>query len=1052
MFVFKLTTNLVNIMKKKLQKKINARIRLLLLFLISTVYIQAQSTRNVVGTVKDASNEPLIGVNVVVKGDATLGTISNMDGEYSLKIPRKKATLVFSFVGYKTIEKDIDANVTKLDVILLEDTELLDEVVVVGYGTMKKKDVTGSVAHIGSEVLDTKVATNAVDFLKGNIAGVNISVDNNASGGGSIEVRGPASLKASTSPLIVLDGNIYYGNISDINPNDIESMDVLKDASSTAVYGSKGSAGVIMINTKRGKTEKPVINLSAKVGVTTLLDIPDLPTPEQYIQRRADYWKTLDYFKPSANQKGVGYYDNPYNLPDGVDMDQWASYDPSFSGDYVETWLTRLQLSNVEIQNYKQGKVVDWRDHVYRSGLRQDYNMSISGKSSRTNYYASLGYTNNEGYKVGDSFQTVRARVNLDTDITKWLKVGLAAQFADRGNKDIVADTGNADVMSPYASMYEEDGSLKKYPTDDARIVNPLLAGSVDKKFYKTQTLNSTIYGKLTLPYGFSWQTNFNVRYGWRKQYYYKSDDKPSISKGGEAERDEYSDYEWVVDNMLKWNYTIADIHTIDATFVYSAEKYQFWNTVASNSGFVPSGVLGFHNLHAGINPVIKTNDEVQTGNALLGRLNYSLMDRYLLTASVRRDGFSAFGIENPYGTYPAFALGWRMSEESFIKNLKVVDNLKLRFSWGENGNRDIGRYAALSKLNVTDMIIDGKPVKGVWTDNLSNNKLKWERTRAMNLGLDFGLFKGRLSGILDLYYNKTSDLIVDRSLPTIVGYNSVIANLGQVDNKGLELTLTSVNLNIPKKVYWTTTFIYSTNKNTIKHLYGNMVDVKDEDGNVIGQREDDDVQNGWYIGHGIKDIYYYKWNGIWQLGEEEEAKKYGKQPGDPKLLDLDNDGQITEKDKVWLGSRTPRYRMSLRSDLRLFNCLDFSFVLRGEFNFLGEDNLARNEDNRFFDRSNSIMTEYWTPWNPSTEYARLGANCGNPSVLIFKKRDYVKMQNISLAYTFPKTFLKKFSIENLKVSLNVDNAFVLTKWNYYDPENMGTCPRIWTLGVNVTL
>ena len=233
---------------------------------------------------------------------------------------------------------------------------------------------------------------------------------------------------------------------------------------------------------------------------------------------------------------------------------------------------------------------------------------------------------------------------------------------------------------------------------------------------------------------------------------------------------------------MLKWNYTIADIHTIDATFVYSAEKYQFWNTVASNSGFVPSGVLGFHNLHAGINPVIKTNDEVLTGNALLGRLNYSLMDRYLLTASVRRDGFSAFGLENPYGTYPAFALGWRMSEESFIKILKVVDILKLRFSCGENGNRDIGRYAALSKLNVTDMIIDGKPVKGVWTDNLSNNKLKWERTRAMNLGRDFGLIKGRLSGILDLYYNKTSDLIVDRSLPTIVGYNSVIANLGQVD------------------------------------------------------------------------------------------------------------------------------------------------------------------------------------------------------------------------------------------------------------------------------
>lgn len=1032
---------------------VNRRVKLLFFLLLTTMtYTYGQGVRNVSGVVKDATGESVIGVNVVVKGDAALGTISDINGNYLLKVPHKKSTLVFSFIGYKTIEKIIDANMTRLDVTLYEDNELLDEVVVIGYGTMKKKDVTGSVGHIGKEVMETKVATNVVDFLKGNVAGVNIDVDNSASGGGGIQVRGPASLTAGTSPLIVLDGNIYYGNISDINPNDIESMDVLKDASSTAVYGSKGSAGVIMINTKKGQTEKPVINLSAKVGVSTLLDIPDLPTPGQYIQRRSDYWKTQNYFKPSADQKGLGYFDNPDALPEGVSKEQWAAYDNSFSGDYAETWLTRLQLSNVEIQNYMAGKTVDWRDHVYQSGLRQDYNMSISGKTAKMNYYASLGYTNNEGYKVGDSFQTVRGRLNLDTDITKWLKVGVSAQFADRGNKDVVADTGGADGMSPYGTMYKEDGTLKEYPTDDARVVNPLLAHTVDKKFYKTQTLSSTVFGKISLPYGFSFQTNFNSRFGWRKQYYYHSDLKPNVVKGGEASRDEFSDYEWVVDNMLKWNYTIADIHNLDATFVYSAERYQFWNTKVGNEGFLPSGVLGFHNIGAGIKPVGSSNDEAQTGNALLGRINYSLLDRYLLTASVRRDGFSAFGVNNPYGTYPAFALGWRMSEESFIKKLKIVDNLKLRFSWGENGNRDIGRYAALSRLKVTDAIIGGENIKGVWTENLSNNKLKWERTRAVNLGLDFGLFNNRLTGVVDIYHNKTTDLIVNRSLPTITGYSSVISNLGQVDNKGLELTLTSVNVNIPSKVHWSTTFIYSTNQNTIKHLYGKMVDVKDGAGNVIGQREDDDVQNSWYIGHGIKDILYYKWMGVWQLGEELEAKKYGKQPGDPKLLDVDKDGKMTESDKVWLGSRTPRYRMSLRSDLNLFKCIDFSFVFRGEFNFWSEDNLRRNEDNRFFDRSNSIMTEYWTPWNPNNEYARLGSNCGNPSVLIFKKRDFVRLQNVSLSYTFPKTLLKKFAIENLRVSANVDNAFVLTKWDYFDPENTGTVPRIWTLGINVTL
>lgn len=1040
-------------MKRKFLKQLmTGRSKLLFLFLFSTVFSYGQIVRNVSGVIKDSTGEPIIGANVTVKGNAMIGTISDIDGNYQLKIPQQKTTLVFSFIGYRTQEKVIDVRNNRLDVTLSEDNELLDEIVVVGYGTMKKKDVTGSVAHIGKEVMETKVATNAVDFLKGNIAGVNISVDNSASGGGSIQVRGPASLTAGTSPLVVLDGNIFYGNISDINPNDIESMDVLKDASSTAVYGSKGSAGVIMINTKKGQTEKPVINLSTKVGISTLLDIPKLPTPEQYIQRRSDYWKTQNYFKPSADQKGMGYYDNPYELPEGVSMEQWAAYDKSFSGDYVETWLTRLQLSNVEIQNYKAGNSVDWRDYVYQTGFRQDHNMSISGKTPKMNYYASLGYTNNEGYKVGDSFETVRARVNLDTDITKWLKVGVTAQFADRGSKDIVVDTGGADVMSPYGSMYKEDGSLDEYPTDDARVVNPLLAHTVDKKFYKTQTLSSTVFGKLTLPYGFSFQTNLNTRFGWRKDYYYKSDLRPSVPKGGSASRDEFSDYEWVIDNMLKWNHTISKIHQLDATFVYSAEKYQYWNTTVSNEGFLPSGILGFHNIGAGINPVGSSNDEVQTGNALLARVNYSLSDRYLLTASVRRDGFSAFGVNNPYGTYPAFALGWRMSEESFIKKMKVVDNLKLRFSWGENGNRDIGRYAALSKLNVTDAIINGENIKGVWTANLANNKLKWERTQAVNLGLDFGLFQNRLIGVVDVYHNKTTDLIVNRSLPTITGYSSVISNLGQVNNKGIELTLTSVNVNIPNKIHWSTTFIYSTNSNKIKHLYGKMIDVKDDSGNIIGQREDDDVQNGWYIGHGIKDVLYYKWMGVWQLGEELEAKKYGKQPGDPKLLDVNNDGKMTEEDKVWLGSRTPRYRMSLRSDLNLFKNIDFSFVFRGEFNYIAEDNLRRNEDNRFFDRSNSIMTDYWTPWKPNNEYARLGSNCGNPSVLIFKKRDFVRLQNASLSYTFPKSLLKKYLIENLRVSVNVDNAFVITEWDYFDPENTGTSPCIWTLGVNLTL
>lgn len=1000
------------------------------------------------GQVVDPENIPLIGVNVVVKGTTT-GVITDLDGNFSLS-GKKGYTLVFSYIGMVSQEVIFKGN--PLHIVMQDDTKSLGEIVVVGYGTMKRKDVTGSVAHIGKEVMETKVATNIVDFLTGSIAGVNISPSSGAAGGGSIEVRGPASLKASTAPLIVLDGVVFYGNLADINPNDIESMDVLKDASSTAIYGAKGSAGVIMITTKRGNTNKPIINISANIGTVQAQFVPKLATPEQYIQRRSDYWKTIDYFLPSSQMHGTGYYDNPNNLSEGVTQEQWANYDASFSGDYVETWMTRLGFDPLEIENYKAGRIVNWQDLVYQTGLRQDYNASVSGKSSNTNYYMSLGYTNNEGFQVGDQFRAVRARVNLDTDITKWLKVGLNAQFANKGTDEISVDASAANVMSPFGSVYEEDGSIKVRPWNDNRVTNPLLARSVDDKYYRTQNLTSTVFGKLTLPYGISFQTNFNVRYGWIKDYYFTSDENPGVVAGGESTRRDYSDYEWSVDNMLKWNHTFGDIHNLDATFVYTAEKYQSWESTGNNEGFQPNGALSYHGIQAGINPVVNSNDEVQTGNGLLARLNYSLMDRYLLTASVRRDGFSAFGQNNPYGVFSAFAAGWRISEEKFMKKLNFVDNLKLRLSWGQNGNRDIGRYAAFSRLTITNAIEDGVNIKAVYPSSLANNDLKWETTSAFNVGLDFGLLNNRLSGVVDVYHNKTTNLLMDRSMPAITGYGSVAANLGQINNKGIELTLTSVNINIPKKVSWSTSLIYSANRNTIKHLYGNMVEALDENGNVIGQREDDDVQNGWYIGHGIYDILDYKWIGIWQLGEEQEADKYGKQPGDPKLLDVNGDGVINTDDKVWLGSSTPLYRMSLRSDLRLFNCVDFSFVLRGEFDYLGIDNLARNEDNRYFATSNSVWTEYWTPWNPSNEYARLGADSSNPTVNIYKKRNYVKMQNISLAYTFPQKLVRKLMINNLKLSFNVDNAFVLSKWRTSDPTTKGVTPRIWTFGVNMTL
>lgn len=1041
-------------------KKIFIRMRCIslllgLLWCMEPVSVLAQINTNekvIVGTVKDVAGEPVIGVSIKLKGGTT-GGITDLDGKYSIQVKGEAGTLIYSYIGYTTEEKDFDKNTRSLDVILREDTEMLDEVVVVGYGTMKKKDLTGSVTRIGKEVTENKAATNLVEFLRGTVAGFNSSLGNTASGGGTMEIRGPNSLKANTEPLVVLDGSIYYGLLQDINPSDVESIDVLKDASSSAIYGARGAAGVIMVTTKRGKSEKPLIQVSTRVGLTSVGKMAKAYSPAGYLRMRSDYYKTKDYFAPEGSKKPSGYYDDPNNLPSGISKEQWAGYDPSFSGDYTETWLNRIALQPIEIENYKKGLTTDWLDEVFRTGLKQDYNVSVSGKTNRTNYFLSMGYVDNEGVKVGDDYSNVRSRVNIDTEITNWLTVGVNAQFANRTDGSVPIDLTSASKASPYGMMYEADGSLKWYPHDYEKLTNPFIYTYNRDKFNKTQTLLATLFAEIKLPFGFSYKVSYQNRYGWGKEYYYDPSTIPFIVDGGFAYRRDYSVYEWMVDNILKWNKTFNKIHNFDVTLVANVEKYEEWSSRQQNSGFAPNGNLGFHNMSAGLNPELNTDDQAQTGNAFLGRLNYTLKDRYMFTASVRRDGFSAFGQSNPYATFPAFAAAWRISEENFLENNKVIDNLKLRVSWGMNGNREFGRYEALARLKTTKNIIGGETVTGVWTENLANSRLKWEKTASTNVGLDFGLFGNRLYGTFDFYKTKTTDLLLTRALPDIIGYSTVADNMGEVSNIGAELTLNSVNIDISKKIRWTSTFIYSSNKNKIKHLYGNQVEVLDNEGNIIGQREADDETNGWYIGHGVHDIYDYKFVGVWQLGEEEEASKYGKTPGDPKLLDVNEDGVIDSKnDRVWLGSKTPKFRMSLRNEFMLFDCLNVSFLLRGEFNYWGAFNYAKNDDSRQFNIMNTYSYDYWTPDNPTNSYCKLGSNSKDPDFNVWKKRDYIRLQDLSISYTFPKKILRKLSIEGLKVSAMMENGFVITGWKHYDPELEGIVPRNFTFGVNITL
>ena len=993
------------------------------------------------GTVFDSRGESVIGANILIKG-TTNGTITDVDGKFNLNVSEGDI-LQISYIGYNTQEITIGRQST-LKVVLQEDQQALDEVVVIGYGAVKKKDLTGAISQVKTDQYATQQSTNVLDMLNGTVAGFNSNIGTSASGASEMEIRGPASLSANNSPLVVLDGVIFNGSINDINPSDIETVDVLKDASSAAVYGSRSAAGVIIINTKRGKGEKMSINFSAQLGLTDFTNNIRPNDLDGFIQRRQDFQRRINPDKPES------YYNNPNNLPEGVDVDTWQKYDASYQDDPMMTWLTRLNFTDIEQANYLAGNTYDWYDAATRPGLRQNYNVNISGGIGKTKYYWSLGYTDNQGYIKGDAYKTIRSRVNADTQLADYLAVGLNAQFSSKDESNQQISLTNTVRQSPLGNVYDENGELTWYPHGDSGIeANPFLLYTMRDKFNVSQNLFATIYADLKLPFGFSYKVSFINRYDWQKNYYYDPSTIPSGSKtGGFGQRINYSLYEWQIDNIISWKKTFG-VHDFYATFLYNAEKKQTWKDTAENVNFTPSEALGFHQLGVGGSPSIQNEDTYSTGTAIMGRLNYTLMNRYLLTFSIRRDGYSAFGMENPYATFPSGALAWNISNEPFF-HVKWIDNLKARISYGVNGNRDIGIYSALAQLGTTKYLTDGTLISGIYSNSLANRSLKWEKTKALNLGIDFSVFGSRLYGTVDYYHMVTNDLLLKRSLPTIIGYNSVMSNMGELQNKGFEMTLNSSNIQ-NSNFSWNSTFTFSFNRNKIKHLYGEMIDVVDENGNVIGQREGDDITNGWFIGQSIDRIWDYKFLGIYQLGEEEQAASFGKAPGDVKLYDPNGDGVSTQEDKVFQGYTKPRFRLGLRNDFTIFKNFQVSCFIRADLGHWRQNGLLMNTS-QVENRCNSYALPYWTPENPTNEYTRLNT-VNTPAYTIYESSSFVRLQDLSIAYNIPENITAKMRVGRCKVYLSGRNLVTLTKWSGWDPESGNTpMPRIFTFGIDVTL
>lgn len=1016
--------------------------------------IQNQQQKTVSGRVTDSSGAPLPGVTVVLKS-TTQGTITDAGGKFLLPNIPNDATLVFSFVGMK-MQEILIAGKSTLDITMVEETIGLDEVVAIGYGVAKKSDLTGAITQVKADDMRKFTPSNVSDLLRTTVPGLNIGYATSAKGNSSFELRGETTLTAGSSPLIVLDGVIYNGDISDINPNDIERLDVLKDASSAAVYGSRATNGVIAIaTTKSVGSEKPVITFNGSVGVATAANRVRPYDAEGFIKWRSDMFKSV--FSATVPSDQWSPFDDPRTI-DSQYLDEWLAYHSTNEENMTDAWLSGLRLTSTEIDSYNAGLTRDWEDDIFQNGLRQDYNISLSGEKPNLKYYWSLGYMNNSSLTVGDEFSTIRSRINVEGQATKFLKVGINAQFSYRDESSVPADASQYRNLTPYSLYYADDSDqLRLYPNDDIQAQHPLLARKYRSRENQYYTFFPKIYSIVELPFGITYTMNFTTRLVFRHNYVHDSSAHPAWALfGGSASRENSLSREWQVDNIINWNRTFRDVHRIDVTLLANAEKNRLDSDGMENRYFSPNDVLGYHNMNTGTLPVLSTNDETQTADALMGRLNYGYNNKYLLTLSVRRDGSSLFGYSNPRATFPAAALAWVLTEEKFFSP-KFVDYLKIRISWGVNGNRAIDNYAALSR------IVSGKALNAEQTgvsyivptlliNTMENKNLKWERTEAVNLGFDFDLFGGVLSGSAEGYQAKTTDVLVNRELPSITGFDRVYANLGEVKNNGLEITINTRNMN-RENFQWRTNFNFSLNRNKIVSITGEKYDVYDKEGSIIGQKEPDDKENGWFIGHSKNVIWDYKVLGTWKTGEEEEAAKWNQAPGDFRLEDVDGDNLLTDDDKQFLGDRDPRFRWTMTNSFSIHKNWEASFVIYSLWGQKSSFEQAKHDDH-IEDRRNTWDIPYWTPENQTDDYARLrSAPAKGVNYNVWFDRSYIRLEHIAVSYNLPQSALNRTFIKTCRLSLNVRNAALWApEWKFGDPEDGTRAQRIFSLGLNMTL
>ncbi len=963
---------------------------------------------SVSGTVTDASTAaPMPGVNVVVKG-TNIGTLTDINGKYSITVPDQNAVLAFSFIGYITMEQPVSGKTT-IDVAISPTTQSLDEVIVIGYGTQKKSDLTGSVVRVSMEEKSTLANVNLSQALSGATAGVNVQGSGLAGSEPSLSIRGQTSLSATDQPLIVLDGIIYNGSISDINISDVESIDILKDASAAAVYGSRSANGVMLITTKKGKSEKPVVSFNMYYGYQDMTNNPmKVMNVNQYAVRLVDYYYQQDLYtwyktKPtSATGKPV--------RPDVTNPTIVAA---------------RLRTQE-ERDNYLAGNEINWVDEVMQLAPIQNYNLSLSGKSDRSSYFVSGSYTGEEGILLNDKFNRLTLHSNIESKVTDWFTLGLITSYSYRDYSGLNASLGDARACSPLANNKIGLPNYDMYLTGEAYMPFPL-----NNLYVTNSDIRNNLFivgsGKITVPWvkGLTYEFNYSNTYSNRNNNTFWPVTVPDGSGNkGQGRKDPSEERNWIINNIVTYLRNFGD-HQINATLLYSRENRKANSSRLNATGF-ENPVLGYNNMGLGTVVTVSSNAWEENSLSYMARANYTYKNRYMVTGTFRRDGFSGFGANKKFATFPSVSLGWVASEEPFLKDLTWL-YLKLRTSYGENGNQGIGRYSSFSRMTADAYVYGSTTAIAVYPSSLGNADLGWETTASYNLGVDFGFMNRRISGSVDLYKAKTTDVLVSRALPPTTGYASVWTNIGAIDNNGIELELKTINLD--GRLGWQTNFVFSLNRDKISKLYGDA--------------NDKDVGNSWFVGEPISAIYDYEMaGGLWTEQELYSGSTLNNwYPGQYKYVDQNGDGVIEANlDRKVIGNRTPSYRFSINNTLTYEN-FTFSFFINsiqgGKKYYLMDNASVVNVDFRSDNvlRINaSAVRPYWTPDN-GVDNATGVYNSPAVTSGIYESRSFVRLQDVSLSYRFGPGLLKALKLEACQFYIASKNPYTWTKWSGWDPE-----------------